>query len=70
MFTLYLYAAPVAALCSLSKRSKYGAAGETPAPVPSKITVRRRAPDDAENAARKRARATLENPELAAAAAE
>lgn len=55
---------------SLSKRSKYGAAGETPAPVPSKITVRRRAPDDAENAARKRARATLENPELAAAAAE
>ena len=53
---------------SLSKRSKYGAAGETPAPVPSKITVRRRAPDDAENAARKRARATLENPELAAAA--
>ena len=55
---------------SLSKRSKYGAAGEIPAPVPSKITVRRRAPDDAENAARKRARATLENPELAAAAAE
>lgn len=50
---------------SLSKRSKYGAAGETPAPVPSKITVRRRAPDDAEVATRKRARAALENPKRA-----
>ena len=54
---------------SLSKRSKYGAAGEIPAPVPSKITVRRRAPDDAENDARKRARATLENPEPRVSAA-
>ena len=54
---------------SLSKRSKYGAAGEIPAPVPSEITVRRRAPDNAENDARKRARATLENPEPRVSAA-
>jgi hypothetical protein len=33
--------------------------------VPSKITVRRRAPDENEVAARKRARAALENPKRA-----